>query len=236
MSRQVTGVACMTVALQSFTFCMSRLPSASAPTQSTNKLITQRHVHLNRAWKTPQFWLIWVVLCMNVTAGIGVLSMASPMLQDVFGGKLLGLSGTTDLTTAQKAAIAASAAGLVGLISLFNSLGRLFWASTSDFLGRKRTYFVFFALGIVLYCLLPTLGHMGLAAMYIRGYPCSSALFCRENYDTFGAPDLFRSVALGFFLLLGSIAIGAYLRHASQQQVETETDALIRAVIEALRS
>jgi MFS family permease len=139
----------------------------TAPTQSTNKLITQRHVHLNRAWKTPQFWLIWVVLCMNVTAGIGVLSMASPMLQDVFGGKLLGLSGTTDLTTAQKAAIAASAAGLVGLISLFNSLGRLFWASTSDFLGRKRTYFVFFALGIVLYCLLPTLGHLGMAAMFV---------------------------------------------------------------------
>ena len=54
-------------------------------------MITQRHVHLNRAWRTPQFWLIWGVLFLNVTAGIAVISMASPMLQDVFGAKLLGV-------------------------------------------------------------------------------------------------------------------------------------------------
>jgi MFS family permease len=107
------------------------------------------------------------VLCMNVTAGIGVISMASPMFQDVFGGRLLGLSPDVTLTVAQKAAIAASAAGLVGLISLFNSLGRIFWASSSDYLGRKVTYFVFFVLGIALYCTLPTLGHLGLAAMFV---------------------------------------------------------------------
>ncbi|MHA6203638.1 OFA family MFS transporter [Dyella soli] len=135
--------------------------------ESSNKLITHRHVHLSRAWKTPQFWMIWVVLCMNVTAGIGVISMASPMFQDVFGGRLLGLDASAALSTAQKAAIAASAAGLVGLISLFNSLGRIFWASTSDFIGRKTTYFIFFALGIVLYCSLPTLGHMGLAGAFV---------------------------------------------------------------------
>jgi MFS family permease len=138
----------------------------TAPTASS-KLITQNHVHLNEAWKTPQFWLIWIVLCMNVTAGIGVISMASPMFQDVFGGRLLGLSPDVTLTVAQKAAIAASAAGLVGLISLFNSLGRIFWASSSDYLGRKFTYFVFFVLGIALYCTLPTLGHLGLAAMFV---------------------------------------------------------------------
>jgi MFS family permease len=144
-------------------------PAGWTPAANTaaNTLISTRHVHLNQAWKTPQFWLIWVVLCMNVTAGIGVLSMASPMFQDVFGGKLLGLDGNVALSTAQKAAIAASAAGLVGLISLFNSLGRLFWASTSDFIGRKNTYFVFFVLGIALYCLLPTLGHLGLAAVFV---------------------------------------------------------------------
>jgi MFS family permease len=143
-------------------------PSGWAPpAESSNKLITHRHVHLGRAWKTPQFWLIWMVLCVNVTAGIGVLSMASPMLQDVFGGRLLGLDGSTALSTAQKAAIAASAAGLVGLISLFNSLGRIFWASTSDYIGRKTTYFVFFALGIVLYCSLPSLGHMGVAWAFV---------------------------------------------------------------------
>jgi len=137
------------------------------PAESANKLITHRHVHLRKAWKTPQFWLIWTVLCVNVTAGIGVLSMASPMFQDVFGGKLLGLDSAVELTAAQKAAIAASAAGLVGLISLFNSLGRIFWASTSDFIGRKTTYFIFFALGIALYCTLPTLGHMGLAGAFV---------------------------------------------------------------------
>jgi MFS family permease len=137
------------------------------PAAATNKLITHRHVHLNRAWKTPQFWLIWVVLCMNVTAGIGVLSMASPMFQDVFGGKLLGLDASVDLSAEQKAAIAASAAGLVGLISLFNSLGRIFWASMSDFLGRKTTYVVFFALGIALYCALPSLGHAGMAGLFV---------------------------------------------------------------------
>jgi MFS family permease len=138
----------------------------TAPT-AAKALVTGRHVHLNTAWKTPQFWLIWGVLCMNVTAGIAVLSMASPMFQEVFGGRLLGLDAHATLSTAQKAAIAASAAGLVGLISLFNSLGRIFWASMSDFLGRKTTYFIFFILGIALYCSLPTFGHMGLALMFI---------------------------------------------------------------------
>lgn len=142
-------------------------PQGWTPSATSNKLITTKHVHLNRAWKTPQFWLIWFVLCLNVTAGIGVISMASPMLQDVFGGRLLGLDAAATLTTAQKAAIAASAAGLVGLISLFNSLGRIFWASTSDFIGRKNTYIVFFVLGILLYCSLPTLGHLGQAGMFV---------------------------------------------------------------------
>jgi len=132
-----------------------------------NAMITARHVHLNKAWKTPQFWLIWAVLCTNVTAGIAVISMASPMLQDVFGARLLGVDTHAVLTTTQRAAIVAAAAGLVGLISLFNSLGRLFWASLSDFLGRKSTYFILFALGIVLYCLLPTWGRLGLATAFV---------------------------------------------------------------------
>lgn len=130
-------------------------------------MITHRHVHLNTAWKTPQFWCIWGVLCMNVSAGIGVLAMASPMFQDVFGGKLIGADAGSALTPEQKLAIAAAAAGLVGLISLFNSLGRIFWASVSDYIGRKNTYFVFFLLGIALYCLMPTLGHAGLAGLFV---------------------------------------------------------------------
>ncbi len=130
-------------------------------------MITRRHVHLSKAWKTPQFWCIWVVLCMNVSAGIGVIAMASPMFQDVFGGRLIGVDPSVALTDAQKAAIAAAAAGLVGMISLLNSLGRIFWASVSDYLGRKNTYFVFFVLGIALYCLMPTLGHAGLAGLFV---------------------------------------------------------------------
>jgi len=141
----------------------------TAPIADDGKsMITHRHVHLNRAWKTPQFWLLWGVLFLNVTAGISVISMASPMLQDVFGGKLVGLANTAaELSAAQKAAVVAAAAGLVGLISLFNSLGRIFWASLSDKIGRKNTYYTFFALGIVSYCLLPTWGHLALAGLFV---------------------------------------------------------------------
>jgi MFS family permease len=139
-----------------------------APKDAGKTMVTHGHVHLSRAWKTPQFWLLWGVLFLNVTAGISVIAVASPMLQDVFGGKLAGLSdAAATLTAAQKAAVVAAAAGLVGLISLFNSLGRLFWASLSDKIGRKNTYFAFFILGIVLYCLLPTWGHMGLAGLFV---------------------------------------------------------------------
>lgn len=142
-------------------------PSGWSPPETAETLITRGHVHLDRAWRTPQFWLLWGVLCTNVTAGIAVISMASPMLQEVFGGRLLGLDAHAALSAAQKAAIVAAAAGLVGLISLFNSLGRLFWASVSDLIGRKTTYFVFFLAGIVLYAALPTFGHLGVAALFV---------------------------------------------------------------------
>jgi MFS family permease len=138
-----------------------------AALEGTSTMITSQNVHLERAWRTPQFWLIWGVLCLNVTAGIGVISMASPMLQDVFGAKLLGVDTTTALTVPQKAAIVAAAAGLVGLISLFNSLGRIFWASLSDRIGRKNMYYSIFVIGIVLYCLLPTWGHLGLPMLFV---------------------------------------------------------------------
>jgi len=139
------------------------LPAA----QQNNAMITQHQVHLDRSWRTPQFWLIWGVLCTNVTAGIAVIAMASPMLQDVFGAKLLGIESVASLTAAQKAAIVAAAAGLVGLISLFNAVGRIFWASLSDKIGRKNMYYTIFILGIALYCLLPTWGHLGLAGLFV---------------------------------------------------------------------
>jgi MFS family permease len=160
---------------------------------AVNSMITGRHVHLDRAWKTPQFWLIWGVLCMNVTAGIGVISMASPMFQDIFGSKLLG-AGAAELSAGQKTMIAAAAAGLVGLISLFNSLGRIFWASLSDKIGRKNTYFAFFVLGIAIYCSLPMLGHLGLAGMFVVAV-CVILTMYGGGFAT--VPDIFGTQMVG---------------------------------------
>jgi MFS family permease len=109
-------------------------------------MITQHHVHLKDAHKTKQFWLIWAVLCLNVSAGIGVIGMASPMLQEIFGGTLIGHPelSFTQLAPDQRAIIGGIAAGFAGLISLFNIGGRVFWASLSDYIGRKNTYYTFF--------------------------------------------------------------------------------------------
>jgi MFS family permease len=137
----------------------------------SNTMITKGHVHVNRVWGIPQFWLIWWVLCLNVTAGIGIIGMASPMLQEVFGGHLIGLDVKfTDLTPAQKSSIAAIAAGFTGLISLFNIAGRFFWASTSDYLGRKNTYYTFFILGILMYASAPWSGHNGQIALFVAAF------------------------------------------------------------------
>ena len=138
------------------------------PAHADRALITTRNVHVRDAWKTRQFWLLFVVLCMNVSAGIGVIGMASPMLQEVFGGKLIGVAGALrDLTTDQRAQVATIGAGFAALLSLFNIAGRIFWASLSDFLGRKRTYVIFFTLGIVLYALAPSAGKVGSVALFV---------------------------------------------------------------------
>lgn len=143
-------------------------PAGWTPPPSTNAAITTRHVHVNMAWKTPQFWLLWGVLCLNVSAGIGVLGMASPMLQEVFGGTLIGGSGAlTDLVDTDRTAVATIAAGFLGLLSLANILGRIGWASFSDKLGRKPTYSVFFALGILLYAAAPFAGRIGSVALFV---------------------------------------------------------------------
>jgi MFS family permease len=118
------------------------------------QLVTTANVAVDMAWRTPQFWLLWVVLCMNVTAGIGVISQASPMIQEIFNGRVTP----------------AAAAGFVGLISLFNMVGRFFWASTSDYIGRRNTYMIFFLLGIVLYSSVPTLGHLGSIPLFVAAF------------------------------------------------------------------
>jgi MFS family permease len=128
---------------------------APSPTQA-KQMMTQRHVHASKVWDIPQFWLLWMVLCMNVSAGIGVIGMASPMLQEVFGGALIGVAAKfAELNATQLASVATVAAGFTALLSLFNIGGRFFWASLSDKWGRKLTYTVFFVLGGLLYFSVP---------------------------------------------------------------------------------
>lgn len=135
-------------------------------------MITHGNVALQNAHKTPQFWLIWGVLTLNVSAGIGVIGMASPMLQEIFAGSLIGHAdiGYSALDAGQKKQIATIAAGFVGLLSLFNIAGRFFWASMSDRLGRKLTYAIFFGLGIMLYGLSPWAAHAGYLALFVGGF------------------------------------------------------------------
>jgi len=135
-------------------------------------MISQHNVHLKNAHKTPQFWLIWWVLCLNVSAGIGVIGMASPMLQEIFAGSLIGLPDVkfNQLTGEQRVAIAAIAAGFTGLLSLFNIGGRFFWASLSDYVGRKNTYYTFFLLGILLYALAPTAATIGSKLLFVGAF------------------------------------------------------------------
>jgi MFS family permease len=132
-------------------------PPASA---GSNAMIATHHVHLQNAHKTPQFWLLWVILCMNVSAGIGIIGAASPMLQETFAGALISQPdiGFADLKLNKEllAGAVAIGAGFVGLISLFNIGGRFVWASSSDKLGRKPTYVIFFILGIAMYVLAAT--------------------------------------------------------------------------------
>src|SRR5215468_3980358 len=144
-------------------------PDGWTPPAESKTMITQHQVHLRDAHKTPQFWLIWWVLCLNVSAGIGVIGMASPMLQEIFAGNLIGLPGVKfmALTPEQRVQIAAIAAGFTGLLSLFNIGGRFFWASLSDYIGRKNTYYTFFILGIALYALAPLAAGMGSKLLFV---------------------------------------------------------------------
>lgn len=141
------------------------------PAQVNNAMITQRHVHVSKVWGIPQFWLIWMVLCMNVSAGIGVIGMASPMLQEVFGGTLIGVQAKfVDLDKDQLKAIATVAAGFTALLSLFNIGGRFFWASLSDKLGRKLTYVLFFILGGALYFSVPGSAAAGSIVLFVSAF------------------------------------------------------------------
>lgn len=114
-----------------------------------------------RAIRTPQFYLLFAVLMLNVTAGIGVLGQASVMIQEMFSEKVVG---------AARAVTTAAAGGFVGLLSLFNMAGRFFWSSLSDRIGRKNTYTVFFLFGAVLYFLIPLTGQMGNVVLFVAAF------------------------------------------------------------------
>ena len=126
-------------------------PAGYAPPVARKALISGHDVHPREAIRTPQFYLLWAVLCLNVTAGIGVLGQASAMIQEVFHGRI----------------DAAAAAGFVGLLSLFNMAGRFFWSSLSDRIGRKPTYAIFFGLGILLYAAAPLAGGLGSVTLFV---------------------------------------------------------------------
>jgi len=139
--------------------------------QQANTMITQGHVHVSKVWGIPQFWMVWVVLCMNVSAGIGVIGMASPMLQEVFGGALMGIEAKfVDLDKVQLTTIAGIAAGFTALLSLFNIGGRFVWASLSDKLGRKLTYIIFFVLGAALYASVPASAMAGNKMLFVAAF------------------------------------------------------------------
>ncbi len=154
-------------------------PENWTPQTKDQKLITTHNVDVNTAFKTPQFWLLWIVLCTNVTAGIGILEQASPMIQELFKGAVGPVA----------------AGGFVGLLSLFNMAGRFFWASTSDYIGRRPTYFIFFTLGAALYFFLPKTGanylnsvglFVGIAVVLLSMYGGGFATIPAYLRDLFG--------------------------------------------------
>lgn len=124
-------------------------PAGWEPTEHTSALVTNANVAVDTAWKTPQFWMLWVVLCMNVSAGIGIIGQASPMIQDMF-----------KVTPAM-------AAGYVGLLSLCNLGGRFLWSSVSDYTGRKLVYVIYFVLGALLYASVPWIQGQGNVTLFV---------------------------------------------------------------------
>ncbi len=118
-------------------------PAGFVPATPRGGMVTSRNVHADVAIRTPQFYLLWLMLCLNVTAGIGILGKASDMVQDMFGVSV------------------ATGSSFVLILSAANMGGRFLWSTLSDWLGRKTTYAVYFGLGVVLYAFLPTLGKGG---------------------------------------------------------------------------
>ncbi|MCC7010800.1 MAG: OFA family MFS transporter [Acidobacteria bacterium] len=157
-------------------------PAGFVPKAATNRLITTANVTADEAIRTPQFWLLWGVLCMNVTAGIGILAQASPLIQESFPGRVT----------------AAAAAGFVGLLSLFNLAGRFFWSSLSDLVGRKTVYMIYLGLGMLLYYLVPSFASAGNLVFFVATF-CVILSMYGGGFSTIPAylRDLFGTMQVG---------------------------------------
>jgi MFS family permease len=156
-------------------------PAGWDPSEVRQKsLVTTASVSASTSVRTPQFWLLWVVLFCNVTAGIGIVEQASPMIQDFFR------EGDASTVTA------AAGAGFVGLLSIFNMAGRFVWSSTSDVVGRKPIYMLYLGVGLVLYLLLALVGSTStvlfvlLAAVILSFYGGGFATVPAYLRDLFG--------------------------------------------------
>lgn len=150
----------------------------ATPTEAA--LETEPYVDLRDAHRTPQFWLIWTVLLLNVSASIGIIGIASPMIQEIFAGRLIGQPQVSFLQfdDVQKAAAAAAGAGFVGLISLFNIGGRFFWSSLSDRIGRKSTYGIMLALGAALYgAIAPSSANSSALLTFALTFACIASMY-----------------------------------------------------------
>ena len=144
--------------------------------------ITTANVDVTTAMRTPQFWLLWTMLCVNVTAGIGVLGQASAMIQEMFPGEVS----------------VPRAAQFVALLSFANLAGRFLWSSLSDYIGRRATYATFFALGTALYASVPGIGRSGNVALFVLGYAVILSMY-GGGFATIPAylKDLFGSMQVG---------------------------------------
>ena len=156
-------------------------PDGYVAKATENKMMTTANVSADNAIRTRQFWCLWVVLFCNVTAGIGILEQASPMIQAFF---------PNDVT-------AATAAGFVGLLSLFNMGGRFVWSSTSDVIGRKPTYMLYLGVGAILFFFLATVGSTAVPVFVILS--CLILSFYGGGFATVPAylKDMFGTFQVG---------------------------------------
>lgn len=202
-------------------------PEGWEPKTVASGMVTRNHVHIDQALKTPQFWLLWVVLCFNVTAGIGVIGVAKTMINEIFGDLAL--------------VTAAFAGTYVLMISVFNMVGRFFWASTSDFIGRKNTYHCFFILGTILYCTIPFFAGSGGMTALIGFYIATMIIFTMYGGGFATIPaylaDIFGTLHVGGIHgrlltawstagVLGPFAI-TYLRNISKESAIADLAALV---------